>query len=78
MSFPIPSRATGVAMISTLPASSASHAVRRDAADADLAKCQFEAMILQSAFAPVASALGFYGDLVLAPVMRSILRAESR
>ncbi len=49
-------------------------------ASADVAGAtrQFEAMILQSAFAPVASALGFYGDLVIGPVMQSILHAERR
>ena len=44
-----------------------------DGSQTNEAVAQFEAMILQSAFAPVANALGFYGDVVLGSVMRSAL-----
>jgi hypothetical protein len=49
-----------------------------DVPQANEAIAQFEAMVLQSAFAPVANALGFYGDVVLGSVMRSALTGRPR
>jgi hypothetical protein len=49
-----------------------------DGSQTNEAVAQFEAMILQSAFAPVANALGFYGDVVLGSVMRSALAGRPR
>jgi len=39
---------------------------------------QFEAMLLQPAFAPVANSIGFYGDVVLGAVLRSALAGHPR
>ncbi len=49
-----------------------------DANETNEAIAQFEAMVLQSAFAPVANALGFYGDVVLGAVCRSALAGHPR
>jgi hypothetical protein len=36
---------------------------------------QFEALLLQAAFAPLAKAIGFYGDAVVAAAAQSMTRA---
>jgi hypothetical protein len=77
MSLSIPPRPSGASATFTAIARPSTGA-GATSATTDSAERQFEAMLLQSAFAPVATALGFYGDLVLAPVMRSILHAEPR
>jgi hypothetical protein len=38
---------------------------------------RFEALLLQTAFAPLAKAIGFYGDTVVAVATRSMLRVGS-
>ncbi len=45
-------------------------AVARDAA------ASFEALLLQQAFAPLAKAIGFYGDAVVAAATRAMLRSH--
>jgi hypothetical protein len=37
----------------------------------------FEALILQSAFAPLAKSMGFYGDVVVGIATRALLRSPS-
>ncbi len=37
----------------------------------------FEALILQSAFAPLAKSMGFYGDAVVGIATRALLRSQS-
>jgi hypothetical protein len=37
----------------------------------------FEAMLLQAAFAPLAKAIGFYGETVVGIATRSMLRDDS-
>ncbi len=37
---------------------------------------QFEALLMKSVFAPVARALGFYGDLVVGEVATAVARQE--
>jgi len=56
--------------------STPSDAARRDAGQArepELAT-EFEAILLQSVFAPLAKELGFYGDLVVDEAARSLAR----
>lgn len=42
--------------------------------DAREVAAQFEAMLMQSAFAPLAASLGFYGDAVVGSVAREVAR----
>ena len=44
--------------------------------DAREAAAQFDALLLAAALKPVASALGFYGDLVVGTVTRDVARSE--
>ncbi len=37
----------------------------------------FEALILQSAFAPLAKSMGFYGDVVVGIATRALVREQS-
>lgn len=46
------------------------------ASDAREVAAQFEAMLMQSAFAPLAASLGFYGDVVVGSVARDVARRE--
>ena len=59
----------GIRLIDPTPAPSSGIA----RTDSDRATATFEAMLLQSAFAPVSAALGFYGDIVVGTVLRSAL-----
>ncbi len=49
------------------PIADSANAARTVAAD-------FEALILQSAFAPLAKSIGFYGDVVVGIATRSLVR----
>ncbi len=44
--------------------------------DAREVAAQFDAMLMQAAFAPLAKALGFYGDAVVGSVSRSVAEHE--
>jgi len=44
--------------------------------DAREVAAQFDAMLMQAAFAPLAKALGFYGDAVVGWVARSVAEHE--
>lgn len=46
----------------------------RPASTARELAARFEALLLQSAFAPVAHAIGFYGDTVVAAATQAMLR----
>ena len=48
-------------------------AARSGATARELA-ARFEALLLQSAFAPLANAIGFYGDTVVAAATQAMLR----
>jgi hypothetical protein len=52
------------------PAREPSRAAARDAA------AQFAGLLIQGAFRPLATALGFYGDVVVASVAQSLARDE--
>ncbi len=50
-----------------------------EAAEATAARdaaASFEALLLQQAFAPLAKAIGFYGDAVVAAATRAMMRAH--
>jgi len=44
--------------------------------DAREVAAQFDAMLMQAAFEPLASALGFYGDAVVGSVSRNVAEHE--
>ncbi len=52
------------------PIADPSNAARAVAAD-------FEGLILQSAFAPLAKSMGFYGDVVVGIATRALVRGQS-
>ncbi len=48
-----------------------------DAARSRALATDFEASLLRAAFAPVAKAMGFYGDVVVGEAMRVALRSSA-
>jgi hypothetical protein len=64
-------------MVAVSPSDSSEISTReRSSGPARDAAAQFAGMLIQSAFRPLATALGFYGDLVVASVAQSMARDE--
>ncbi len=63
-------------MAHILPIDSGRPAPAALATPAREAAVQFAGLLIQAAFRPLASALGFYGDVVVASVAQSMARAE--